>query len=129
MGKEFARRDTPQRRLIREILRKCHDHPTAEAVYLRARAQNPTIGYGTVYRNLSVLAEEGEALRLPMPNGADRFDGTASAHGHYLCRICGCFGDMQTDAALTPALPDGFVSEGLLLIATGVCAACRDREG
>jgi Fe2+ or Zn2+ uptake regulation protein len=128
MEKTAARRDTPQRKLIRAILAGCCDHPTAETIYARARAKNPAIGFGTVYRNLSVLADDGEILRLPIPGGADRFDGTVADHGHYFCHECGAFGDIPTDAVASRLAPDGFSVDGLLLIATGRCASCRARQ-
>ena len=129
MQKENSRRNTPQRKLIRTILMGCSDHPTAETVYERARAVNPGIGFGTVYRNLSVLVDDGEILRLSIPGSADRFDGTVADHGHYFCHVCGSFGDIKTDSALTRLAPDGFAVDGLLLIATGRCAACRREKG
>ena len=125
MGKINVRRDTPQRKLIRTILQGCHDHPTAETVFERARAQNPSIGFGTVYRNLAVLADDGEILRLSIPGGADRFDGTISDHGHYYCHRCGEFGDVPAIAAARELLPEGFSAEGIVLIATGECKECR----
>ena len=128
MEKEISRRNTPQRKLIRAILSDCHDHPTAESVYARARAIRPGIGFGTVYRNLSILADSGEILRLPIPGGADRFDGTVEGHGHYYCHECGAFGDIPEGVAAPCHAPEGFAVEGLLLIATGRCAACCAKE-
>ena len=125
MGKAVPRRDTPQRKLIRTILRDCCDHPTAETVYARARTVNPGIGFGTVYRNLAVLAEDGEILHLPIPGGADRYDGTVADHGHYFCHRCGQFGDLATDEMAARLAPEGFAVDGLLLILDGVCADCR----
>ena len=128
MGHECARRDTPQRKLIRTILGSCHDHPTAETVFERARAIRPRIGFGTVYRNLSVLADDGEILRLPVPGGPDRFDGTVADHGHFYCRTCGAFGDVPLDDRSHRPAPDGFCVEGLVLIVGGRCAACLAAE-
>lgn len=128
MGKDTSRRDTPQRKLIRTILRSCCDHPTAETVCARARAVNPSIGYGTVYRNLSVLSEDGEILHLPIPGGADRYDGTVADHGHYFCRLCGAFGDIATERMAERLAPKGFAVDGLLLIIDGRCADCANRE-
>ena len=128
MGKEASRRDTPQRKLIRTILRSCCDHPTAETVYARARAVKPSIGFGTVYRNLSVLAEDGEILHLPIPGGADRYDGTVADHGHFFCRICGAFGDVATEKMADRLAPKGFAVDGLLLIIDGRCADCVNQE-
>ena len=124
MRKATPRRDTPQRKLIRRILASCCDHPTAETVYARARAVNPSIGFGTVYRNLSVLVEDGEILHLPIPGGADRYDGTIADHGHYFCRLCGAFGDVVTERMANRIAPKGFAVDGLLLIIDGRCADC-----
>lgn len=128
MGKESSRRDTPQRKLIRSILHACTDHPTAETVYARARAIKPSIGFGTVYRNLSVLAEDGEILHLPIPGGADRYDGTVADHGHYFCRLCGAFGDIPTERMADRLAPKGFAVDGLLLIVDGRCADCVKQQ-
>ena len=128
MGKDTARRDTPQRKLVRTILKSCCDHPTAETVYLRARAVNPRIGFGTVYRNLSVLVDDGEVLRLSIPGGADRFDGTISDHGHYFCHTCGEFGDIPAIGAARELAPEGFAVDTILLVATGECRACREER-
>ena len=128
MEKANTRRDTPQRKLVRTILRECCDHPTAETVFARARAVNPSIGFGTVYRNLAVLSQEGEILHLPIPGGADRYDGTVADHGHYFCHRCGAFGDVPTGTAAERLAPDGFRVEGLLLIVSGLCDACARGE-
>jgi Fe2+ or Zn2+ uptake regulation protein len=124
MERDPARRDTPQRKLIRTILQGCCDHPTAETVFERARAVNPSIGFGTVYRNLAVLSEDGEILHLPIPGGADRYDGTVSDHGHYFCHRCGAFGDVPTEAVGDGIAPAGFHVDGLLLILSGLCDEC-----
>ena len=128
MGVSVPRRDTPQRKLIRNILQSCCDHPTAETVFARARTVKPSIGFGTVYRNLSVLAQDGEILHLPIPGGADRYDGTVADHGHYFCRICGAFGDIVTEEMADRLAPRGFAVDGLLLIIDGRCADCVEKE-
>ena len=129
MGTEHARRDTPQRKLIRRILADCRDHPTAETVYERARAIRPRIGFGTVYRNLSVLADDGEILRLSVPGGPDRFDGTVADHGHYFCNRCGTFGDLTPIDGYYRPVPEGFRVDALVLIVSGRCADCLAVEG
>lgn len=57
-----ARRHSRQRELIKSFLETRKDHPTADTVYRNVRNQNPRISLGTVYRNLTLLAEEGEKL-------------------------------------------------------------------
>ena len=46
-----------QRESIKEFLRTRTDHPTADAVYENMKLIYPNISLGTVYRNLSLLAD------------------------------------------------------------------------
>ena len=46
-----------QRESIKEFLMTRTDHPTADVVYHHLREVYPNISLGTVYRNLSLLAE------------------------------------------------------------------------
>ena len=49
-----------QRESIKEFLRTRTDHPTADVVYENMKLIYPNISLGTVYRNLSLLADLGE---------------------------------------------------------------------
>lgn len=53
-----------QREMIKDFLMTRKDHPTADIVYMNVRKQNPNISLGTVYRNLTLLADIGEIARL-----------------------------------------------------------------
>ena len=50
-----------QRASIKEYLANTTSHPTADTVYLHVREEFPRISLGTVYRNLNLLADMGEA--------------------------------------------------------------------
>ena len=63
-----------QRASIKDYLMHTTSHPTADTVYLHIKEEFPNISLGTVYRNLNLLADIGEALRIPTPDGGDRFD-------------------------------------------------------
>lgn len=49
-----------QREAIKSFLMTRKDHPTADVVYHSLRADFPNISLGTVYRNLTLLADLGE---------------------------------------------------------------------
>ena len=53
-----------QRESIKEFLRTRKDHPTADVVYENMKLIYPNISLGTVYRNLSLLADLGEIKKL-----------------------------------------------------------------
>ena len=65
-----------QRESIKNFLVTRYDHPTAETVYLNIRKEFPNISLGTVYRNLSLLTELGEVIKISFPRGLDRIVST-----------------------------------------------------
>ncbi len=87
-----------QRDSIHQCLRNRYDHPTAETVYLSIKEDFPNISLGTVYRNLSLLAELGEIQKISTGVGPDRFDGNPAPHYHFLCRACGKVLDIDMPA-------------------------------
>ena len=80
-------RNTIQRALVLEAVQSLHNHPTSADVYEVVRARHPNISRATVYRNLGVLANRGEVLRVEVPNGADRYDFLNKPHYHAKCRM------------------------------------------
>ena len=78
-----------QRESIKEYLASTCEHPTADTVYLHVKQEYPNISLGTVYRNLNLLAELGEAVKITTEYGGDRFDGRTQPHYHFCCKHCG----------------------------------------
>ena len=74
-----------QREAIKCFLMTRKDHPTADVVYHSLRADFPNISLGTVYRNLTLLADLGEIARLRLGDGVDHFDADTSRHYHFIC--------------------------------------------
>ena len=87
-----------QREMIKSFLMTRKDHPTADMVYMNVRQQNPNISLGTVYRNLTLLADIGEIQRLRVGDGVDHFDADTSLHYHFVCTKCGCVEDLDMDS-------------------------------
>lgn len=86
-----------QREAIKNFLMTRHDHPTADVVYSNVRTEFPNISLGTVYRNLTLLAELGEISRLRVGDGVDHFDADTHPHYHFVCNECGSVTDLETD--------------------------------
>lgn len=84
-----------QREAILTYLRSTKSHPTAETVYFQIRKEFPRISLGTVYRNLNLLAEQGEILRLSCGDGVEHFDATVRPHQHFICRNCRAIIDLE----------------------------------
>ena len=86
-----------QRDAIRENLMHRYDHPTAETVYMDIKEDFPNVSLGTVYRNLSLLADLGEIQKISTGAGPDRFDGNPKPHCHFQCRACSGVLDLPFD--------------------------------
>ena len=86
-----------QRESIKEYLNSTCEHPTADAVYLHVKQEYPNISLGTVYRNLNLLADLGEAIKITTTYGGDRFDGRTHPHYHFCCTKCGRVIDLDLD--------------------------------
>lgn len=125
-------RNTVQKALVEEGLRRLANHPTAEDVYEAVSSEHPTISKATVYRTLGRLADEGQIARVRINNGADRFDHQVFEHYHVRCEKCG-----RVDDVLIPLLGDveraaseasGYRICGHTLQFDGVCPACQREE-
>ena len=90
-------RYSKQREAIKDYLKSVTCHPTADTVYLNIQKTFPNISLGTVYRNLNLLTDIGEAIKISTPDGGDRFDGTVQPHNHFLCTKCGRLLDLELD--------------------------------
>lgn len=86
-----------QRECIKSYLSCTAEHPTADTVYLHVKQEFPNISLGTVYRNLNLLADMGDAVKITTPDGGDRFDGTTNPHYHTLCTSCGQLSDLNLE--------------------------------
>lgn len=93
-GSKFSR----QREAIKEYLSNTKEHPTADTVYTNIRSIYPHISLGTVYRNLNLLAEQGEVIKINCHDGIVRFDGNPKPHYHFICSKCYRVMDLDMDS-------------------------------
>ncbi len=121
-----------QRELILTTVRKNLIHPTADQVYSIIRKTMPNISLGTVYRNLNLLAENGDIIKISLPNQSDRFDGTLEPHYHMICNKCNKVFDIKLDNL--KGLSDDifknyqFSVENFDLIINGTCCECKQSQ-
>ncbi len=98
-------------------------HPTADEIYEKLRKTHPNLSLGTVYRNLGALAQNGDILRVTVPEGKDRYDFRLDKHEHMLCGTCGRVYDIDVTVTVDNREPDIAVS-GYDLMLHGTCANC-----
>ncbi len=120
---------TQQRRIIFDVIQNSMRHMTAEQIYVEAKQILPTIAMGTVYRNLGLMSDAGEILRIEMPGQPDHFDKTVRPHHHCLCTYCGEVYDIPVPD-LTEQLEASIGSpvESYDLTVRIMCDACRKKR-
>ena len=105
--------------------------PTAEMVFRWLKPENPGLSLGTVYRNLSLLSQEGQLRRMPFP--VERYDACVEPPSHLRCEICGRVMDLALDydsgmdALAAKAQPGARVLRHDLTF-YGLCPECQGRE-
>ncbi len=124
------RRNTRQRQVVLEELQACHYHPTAGELYKSVRHRLPRISLGTVYRNLEILQETGQANRLSCCSSSEaRYDGRTFPHLHFQCRQCQQIRDLDIVLPLLDDLIDTVVEghevSGYNVVFDGTCQTCQ----
>jgi Fur family ferric uptake transcriptional regulator len=129
---DVIQRSTRQRQVILEEVKRSRIHPTADEIYERVRSRLPRVSLGTVYRNLDVLAANGDIVKLDPGRTQMRFDGNLEAHYHMTCIHCGRIEDLPLTASDNPIdilekMTSHLTKYGVFghkLEFVGVCAAC-----
>jgi len=78
-----------------KLLQATDSHPDADWIYSRMREIYPNISLGTVYRNLSLLTEQGSILKLSVGTDTEHYDGNVHTHSHLVCSCCGAIKDIH----------------------------------
>jgi Fe2+ or Zn2+ uptake regulation protein len=119
-----------QRKLVLDAVRAgCH--PSAREIFVSV-SQSARVSFGTVYRNLQVLEEEGEIARVEIDPEVVRYDWKLTPHHHFRCVKCGrvldfpvpCRVELDRDAEEE----SGFVVERRLVAFEGICPECRSSD-
>ena len=120
-------RYSKQRELVLHTVEQLCDHPTAEEIFDKAAPECPGLSLGTVYRNLALLTDLGEIIKITT-DGADRFDGHVAPHSHFICRKCHALFDIHMDdeAFIDEKAQNVFpgIIEGHTVQYFGLCEEC-----
>ena len=86
-------KSTSQRRLITEVFF------ADEELYLRVRAEDPRVGYATVYRTLKLLVECGLAEPRRLGDNQTRYEPEepGAHHDHLVCTECGAIVEFEEE--------------------------------
>ena len=127
------RRNTIQRELVKQAVFDMKRHVTAEELYEFLKEKHPSIGKGTVYRNLEILVDEGKVRKVEVGSGPNRYDFTLKNHYHVTCVECGNVFDvdMQEVPNLIEKISDTHGMDFLTydIAFKGICKKCKSRKG
>lgn len=124
-------RNSEKRDAILSILKHTTSHPTAEWVYEKLSAQYPDAGIATVYRNLKILLEHGDIIKIDVGDGIDHYDADISEHYHFLCRCCRRIYDIRTHELNFGTIPkkvNDLTIEDMSVVFTGICGECSEKN-
>ena len=95
-------------------------------IYESARELEPNISLGTVYRNLKLLADEGEIITLETEDKRLHYDGDLSRHSHFICSDCGKIIDLFRPAKTPSELKEmGLSVKSEKCVYYGLCTDCN----
>ncbi|HUK91109.1 MAG TPA: transcriptional repressor [Blastocatellia bacterium] len=135
------RRNTQQRREIREVFEQ-NDRPlAADEVLQLAQARVAGLGMATVYRTIKGLIDEGWLIAVEVPGQPPRYEVRGKAHHHHFhCLKCQRLFELEGCLEhLEKLIPSTFRVVDHVVLIYGYCAECdrahkaqpapRDRSG
>ena len=125
--KDVIRRKSSQRDLILKAVHNGH-HPSARDIFEHISGKN-RMSYGTVYRNLQILVEEGEIIAIKTDPEVLHYAWRVEPHHHMLCKKCGRVFDVlvpyRQDIDTEAELTSGFIIDSHAIAFEGFCSDCK----
>lgn len=123
-----AVRNTPQKELVRQALAAAPGFVSAQQLHRGLSESGDQVGLATVYRQLNVLAESGEADTVSVESGQlFRACDPAGHHHHLVCERCGWAAEIHFPDEQwihEEAAKQGFEVSRHVLEVFGYCAQC-----
>jgi Fur family transcriptional regulator, peroxide stress response regulator len=125
-------RVTPQRLAVYEVLCESGGHLSAETIFQRVRAAQPSLSLATVYRTLEMLRDAGLAVEGRLGDSRNFYETNVEPHFHLVCIGCHTVRDLDPEQAVQlqreVAERSGYRIRWSRLEFYGSCADCLARE-
>ena len=116
-------RPTPQREVVLKVILEKRDHPTADEIFARVKAQMPTISLATVYNCLETLVGCGIVRQVNLERAPTRYCPNLHEHAHFHDEHSGTIHDVDLPeeimTRLREVLPPGFKASSIELTFRG----------
>jgi Fur family peroxide stress response transcriptional regulator len=120
-------RATPQREVVYNILLQKRDHPTADEVFARVKAELPGTSLATVYNCLEALVQCNLVRSVNFERGPTRFCPNLHPHAHFHDVSTGQTHDIDLSPELLQTvngiLPSGYDASSVEIIFRGTASA------
>ena len=120
-------RPTPQRELVFKVIIEKRDHPTADELFARVKAQMPSISLATVYNCLETLVASGLVRQVHIDRAPTRYCPNLCQHAHFHDEVTGEIHDIdlppEVMLRLRELLPSGFDARDIELSFRGKAPA------
>ncbi|MBA3849395.1 MAG: transcriptional repressor [Opitutus sp.] len=97
-------RPTPQREVVFKAILQKRNHPTADEIFARVKAQMPTISLATVYNCLETLVQCGLVRQVNIERAPTRYCPNLHEHAHFHDETTGEIHDIDVPAELLAKL-------------------------
>lgn len=125
-------RHSRQRDAVLALLKGVTCHPSAEWIYARLKPEHPKISLATVYRNLGLLCEQGEVIRIDVGDGSVHYDAQTFDHTHFFCTECQALSDLGGEEfdGMHPSLERkyGVSITARSVVFYGKCPICKNKK-
>jgi len=112
-------RPTPQRELVYRLILEKRNHPSADELFARVKAQMPTISLATVYNCLESLVQCGLVRQVNFERAPTRYCPNLHEHAHFHDEVTGEVHDIDVPseliARLRAVLPPGYDASSIEL--------------
>ncbi|MFT8926887.1 MAG: transcriptional repressor [Bifidobacterium sp.] len=129
---EHVIRQTKQKDAVRKALRASGDFVTAQELHRQLEDDGSTIGLATVYRQLNLLAEVGQADTIQLNcSQMFRMCEDTSHHHHLVCTHCGKTVEIEPPDETwlrKTAAAHGFTVSSHTLELFGLCEDCQQGQ-
>ena len=130
---EAGLRPTAQRSVVYGVLLDhAKEHPTADEIFMQAKAEKPEISMATVYNCLDALVKHHLVKQVHLDRAATRYCPNMHEHAHFLCEECGevsAFEGTSKPRTSGFKVPRGFQVMQTEMNMRGVCPGCAKQEG
>ncbi|WP_291490586.1 Fur family transcriptional regulator [Desulfurella sp.] len=118
---------TPQRLHILSLIRQ-FGHMDIDELYLQIKKNYPYMSLATIYKNISVMVENGILNEIKIAQQKTKYELLADFHAHFICTNCKKIEDLDIDISCILKDFDQANVQSVQLQIYGICKTCQKKR-